>query len=151
MITASDIMTREIISVKKDTPIRVLAELFASKHISSFPVVNDSGDLIGIVTETDLIEQDKNLHIPTVISLFDWVIYLESEKKFEKELKKMTGMTVGDIYSERVTSISPETPLSQIADIMSADKIHTIPVVLDKKVVGMIGRIDLIRTMVEKV
>ena len=97
MLTAADVMTRDVITVKKETTIRELAELFARHRISMAPVVDDSGAMIGIVTETDLVEQDKSLHIPTVISLFDWVIYLESDKKFEKELNKMTGQTVADI------------------------------------------------------
>src|SRR5512136_3022153 len=116
MLTAGDVMTREVITVKKETTIRDLAELFARHRISSAPVVDNGGNLIGIVTETDLVEQDKSLHIPTVISLFDWVIYLESDKKFEKDLKKMTGQTVGDIYSQEVETVSPTTPVSDVAD-----------------------------------
>jgi CBS-domain-containing membrane protein len=150
MLTAADIMTRNVISVRKGTTIRELAEIFTRHRISSAPVVDDAGALIGIVTETDLIEQDKSLHIPTVISLFDWVIYLESEKKFEKELKKMTGQTVGDIYSAKVDTVAPTTPISEVADLMSSKKIHALPVVDGKKVVGIVARIDLIRTMVSQ-
>src|SRR5512136_1115477 len=117
MLTAGDVMTRDVITVKKETTIRELAEIFARDRISSCPVVNDAGDIIGIVTETDLIELDKNLHIPTVISIFDWVIYLESDKKFEKELKKMTGQTVGDIYTGEVVQVSPSTPVSDVANL----------------------------------
>ncbi len=148
MLTAADIMTRDVITVRKETTIRELAEIFTRHRISSAPVVDADGSLIGIVTETDLIEQDKSLHIPTVISLFDWVIYLESEKKFEKELKKMTGQTVGDIYSQKVETVAPTTPVSEVADLMSSRKMHALPVVEGKKVVGIVARIDLIRTMV---
>ncbi|HVN67971.1 MAG TPA: CBS domain-containing protein, partial [Candidatus Sulfotelmatobacter sp.] len=105
MQTARDVMTTDIVTVKKETTIRELAELFTSRRIGSIPVVDDNGALIGIVSESDLIEQDKNFHIPTVISLFDWVIYLESEKKFEKELRKMTAQTVGDIYTGDVETV----------------------------------------------
>jgi len=150
MLTAADVMTRDVITVKKETTIRELAELFARHRISTAPVVDDSGAMIGIVTETDLVEQDKSLHIPTVISLFDWVIYLESDKKFEKQLKKMTGQTVGDIYTQAVKTIAPATPLSEVADIMSSGKIHAIPVLEGKKVVGIVARIDLIRTMIKQ-
>src|SRR5512137_1179592 len=129
MQTAGEIMTREVITVRKETSVRELAELFASHQISSVPVVDEAGELLGIVTETDLVEQDKNLHIPTVISLFDWVIYLESEKKFEKELRKMTGQTVGDIFSEQVATVTPSTPVSQVADLMSSQRINALPVV----------------------
>jgi CBS-domain-containing membrane protein len=150
MLTAADVMTRDVITVKKETTIRELAELFAQHRISSAPVVDNNGGMIGIVTETDLIEQDKNLHIPTVISLFDWVIYLESDKKFEKELNKMTGQTVGDIFTQKVETVTPATPVSDVADIMSSRKINAIPVVEENKVVGIVARIDLIRTMIRR-
>lgn len=150
MLTVADIMTKEVITVTKETTIRELAGIFTHNRISSAPVVDVNGDLIGIVTESDLVEQDKNLHIPTVISLFDWVIYLESEKKFERELKKMTGQTVGDIYVEEVVTVTPATPVSDVADIMSNRKIHAVPVVEGKKVVGIIARIDMIRTMTKQ-
>jgi len=149
MQTARDVMTTDIVTVKKETTIRELAELFTSRRIGSIPVVDDNGALIGIVSESDLIEQDKNFHIPTVISLFDWVIYLESEKKFEKELRKMTAQTVGDMYTGDVETVSPDTPVSDIADIMSRKKIHSLPVVEGKKMVGIVSRIDLIRTMIK--
>jgi CBS-domain-containing membrane protein len=148
MLTAGDVMTREVITVKRETTIRDLAELFARHRISSAPVVDDSGAMIGIVTETDLVEQDKSLHIPTVISLFDWVIYLESDKKFEKELKKMTGQTVGDIYTEDVVQVSPSTPVSDVANLISSRKVNAIPVLDGNRLVGIVARIDLIRTMI---
>ncbi|HEX2770682.1 MAG TPA: CBS domain-containing protein [Geobacteraceae bacterium] len=150
MLTAGDVMTRDVKTVKKETTIRELAELFTRHRISSAPVVDDKGEMIGIVTETDLIEQDKNLHIPTVISLFDWVIYLESDKKFEKELKKMTGQTVGDIYSEEFVKVTPATSVSDVADILSSRKMNAIPVLDGNKIVGMVARIDLIRTMIRR-
>jgi CBS domain-containing protein len=149
MQTARDIMTTDVITVKKETTIRELAELFTTRRIGSIPVVDNDGNLIGIVSESDLIEQDKNFHIPTVISLFDWIIYLESEKKFEKELKRMTAQTVGDIYTEEVETVFPDTPVNDIADIMSNRKIHSLPVVEGKKIVGIVSRIDLIRTMIK--
>lgn len=150
MLTAADVMTKDnIITVTRETTVRNLAELFTKNRVSSFPVVDEGNRLIGIVTETDLIEQDKSLHIPTVISLFDWVLYVESEKKFEKELKKMTGQTVGDIFSNDVTSVSPSTPLNEVADVMSKRSIHAVPVVEGGKLVGVVSRIDLIRSMIE--
>lgn len=150
MLTAGDVMTRDVKTVKKETTIRELAELFNRHRISSAPVVDDNGEMIGIVTETDLIEQDKNLHIPTVISLFDWVIYLESDKKFEKELKKMTGQTVGEIYSEEFVKVTPATPVSDVADILSSRKMNAIPVLDGNRIVGIVARIDLIRTMIKR-
>ena len=147
MLKVEDIMTKDVLTVTKETTVMELAGIFSQRHISSLPVLDQNGDLIGIVTETDLVEQDKNLHIPTVISIFDWIIYLESDKKFEKELKKMTGKVVGDIYSGDVVTVSPESSVSDVADLLSSRKITAIPVVAGKKLVGIISRIDLIRSM----
>jgi len=147
MLKVKDIMTTEVVTVTKETTVMALAKIFAERHLSSLPVLGGDGDLIGIVTETDLVEQDKNLHIPTVISIFDWVIYLESDKKFEKELKKMTGRAVGDIYSTDVVTVSPETSIADVADLLSSRKINALPVVEGKKLVGIVSRIDLIRSM----
>lgn len=148
MMKAKDIMTKDVITVRRETSVKDLALLFSERGISSVPVVDENGYLVGIVSETDLIEQDKNLHIPTVVSIFDWVIYLESDKRFEKELQKMTGQTVGDIYSEEVFSVSPDAPVSEVADIMTSKRVQAVPVVEGKRVVGIIGRIDMVKTMI---
>ena len=147
MFKVKDIMTKDVVTVTKETTVMELAGIFAQRHLSSLPVVDQDGVLIGIVTETDLVEQDKNLHIPTVISIFDWVIYLESDKKFEKELKKMTGRTVGDIYSAEVVTVSPDSSIADVADLLSSKKINALPVVDGKKLAGIVSRIDLIRSM----
>ncbi|ACH38281.1 CBS domain pair-containing protein [Citrifermentans bemidjiense Bem] len=148
MLKAKDIMTKEVITVRRDTTVRDLAQLFAQHRISTVPVVDEGGLLVGIVSESDLIEQDKNLHIPTVVSIFDWVIYLESDKRFEKELQKMTAQTVGEIYAEEVFSVGPESPVSEVADIMTSKRIQAVPVVEGRRVVGIIGRIDMVKTMI---
>ncbi len=147
MQTVGDIMTTELITVTKETSVRELATIFTTHRVGSVPVVDNNGNLLGIVTETDLIGQDKSLHIPTVISLFDWVIYLESDKKFEKELKKVTGQCVGDIYTEEIITVTPDEPVSRAADIMTEQRVNAVPVIQEKKLVGIISRIDLIRTM----
>jgi CBS-domain-containing membrane protein len=149
MLTAFDIMSKDVVTVTVATSIRDLAEIMTFHRIGSVPVVDDTGALIGIVSESDLIEQDKSFHIPTVISLFDWVIYLESEKKFEKELMRMTGQTVGDIFTKEVMTVDPTTKVSEIADLMCDKKIHSLPVVENGKLVGIVSRIDLIRSMVD--
>lgn len=147
MKTVADIMTKNVFTVRAETTIRELAELFVTNRISSLPVVDADGKLIGVVTESDLVEQSKNVHLPTVISLFDWVIYLETEKTLEKELKKMGGRTVADVYQTEAVSIASSASISNAADLMSSHHINAIPVVDDGKLVGIVARIDIIRTL----
>jgi CBS-domain-containing membrane protein len=148
MQTVADIMTRDVVSVSKATTVRELALIFESRRFGTLPVVDGECKLIGIVTASDLIEQGRSLHIPTVISLFDWVIPLEGERSLERELKKMTAQTVGEICSADVVTVAPTDPVSTAADIMSEQKLHALPVVENDRLVGMVSRIDIIRSSI---
>lgn len=143
----SDIMSKEVVTVTKNTGIRELSEIFQTRHFGTVPVVDDNGNLLGIVTSSDLIEQGRSLHIPTVISIFDWVIPIEGERTLEKELQRMTAQTVGEIYTEKVFTVTPSDPVSAAADLMGEHKLHALPVVENNKVVGIVARIDVIRTL----
>jgi CBS domain-containing protein len=150
MQTVADIMTKDVVTVKRDTNLRELAGIFESRRFGSLPVLDEAGNLTGIVTASDLIEQGRNLHIPTVISIFDWVIPLQGERTLERELLKMTAQSVGEICSNDVVTIAPTDPVSSAADVMSDRKLHALPVVEGQKLVGIVSRIDIIRNMVPK-
>ena len=148
MLTAQDIMTRQVHAVTLETNVEELARLFVDKGVSAMPVLDASGRLAGPVTETDLVEQDKPLHIPTVVSIFDWAIYLESEKSFQQEVRKTPARQVGEICSREVVTCTPETPVSEIANLMVKHKVHLVPVVdAGGKVLGVVARLDIIRSM----
>lgn len=147
MQTVADIMTREVVSVKGTTTVREMAEIFDKMRFGSLPVLDDQGNLSGIVTASDLIEQGRPLHIPTVISLFDWIIPLESEQSLERDLRKITAQTAAELASKDVVTISPTELVSKAAELMSIHKLHALPVVDGKKVIGMVSRIDIIRAM----
>lgn len=145
MLKAKDIMTTDVITVKPATTIEELARIFMEHKISGVPVINDDGDLMGIVTENDLISQNKRLHIPTVVRLFDAFVVLESPDKIEKEIKKMVAITVDDISEKKVITVNEDTSVEDIATIMSEKKVHLIPVVEGKKIRGIVGKMDLIK------
>lgn len=148
MQTVADIMTKDVVTVTRETTVRELAQIFETRRFGSLPVVDADGMLTGIVTASDLIEQGRSLHIPTVISLFDWVIPLQGERSLERELQKMTAQTVGEICSTEVITVAPADPVSTAADIMSSHKLHALPVVDGRRLVGMVSRIDIIRNVI---
>jgi CBS domain-containing protein len=147
MLKAKDIMTRTVHTVTEETGVEELARLFVERGVSAMPVVDAGGRLTGIVTETDMVEQDKPLHIPTVISIFDWVLYLESEKDFREQVQRVTARRVAEICTREVVTCTPETPVSEIAALMVDRKAHLIPVVEGEKLVGVVARLDIIRSM----
>ena len=85
--------------------------------------------------------------MPSVFSILDSVIFVETAKHFEKELKKMTGAKVEDIYTEGAITVRPDTPVREIATIMAEKKVYTIPVLDGDKLVGVIGKADVVKAM----
>ncbi len=147
MLKAKDIMTRELITVLPDMAVEDLAALLWQNRINGTPVVDADNNLVGVVTESDLIDQTKRFHIPTVVSILDSVIFLDKEDKIEMEVKKMTGKTVADICTNDPVTIEEQTQVDEIASIMAEKKVHTLPVLTKGKLVGLVGKADIIRTM----
>ncbi len=148
MLKAQDIMTKDVISVTPATTVTELALLLASNNISGAPVLDSSGTLLGVVTESDLIDQKKKIHIPTVVTILDSVFYLENPDKMEKEIKKIAGSKVADIYSKNPRTVNEDTLIDEIATIMSERNIHTLPVMRGDALVGVIGKRDIIKTLI---
>ncbi len=147
MLKARDIMTRKIHTVCADTSVEELARKFIETGVNAMPVLDDVGELFGVVTETDLIAQDRPLHLPTVISLFDWVFYLESETRFKEQVQKLTARKVSEICTREVTTCSEDTPVAEIASLMVENRVHMLPVVDGKRLLGVVARLDIIRSM----
>ncbi|MEI7817604.1 MAG: CBS domain-containing protein [Desulfuromonadales bacterium] len=147
MLTVADIMTSKVVSIKGSTTVREMAGIFDTMRFGTLPVVDEAGNLTGIVTASDLIEQDRPLHIPTVISLFDWIIPLEGEGALQRNLNKITAQTASELASTDLITVTPSDTVSSVAEIMGSRKLHALPVVEGKKLVGMVSRIDIIRSM----
>jgi CBS domain-containing protein len=146
MLKAKDIMTKYVITVKTTVTIEDLARIFIKHQISGIPVVDDDENLKGIVTDNDLISQNRKLHIPTILRMFDAFIPLGTSK-LENEIKRMAASTVEDIYKKDVITVNEEASLENIATIMSEKNIHHLPVVREGKLIGIIGKKDLIKNI----
>lgn len=138
-------MKTDVTTVKAGMSVEELGRLFIEKGISGAPVTDDSGRLVGIVTENDLISRSKRLHIPTMLRIFDAVIPLEGTGAMEREIRKMTGLLVSEICTKDVTTISEDTTIEEIATIMSERRVHLLPVVKDGKVAGIVGKREVIK------
>jgi len=108
-------------------------------------VVDDEGTVLGVVCESDLVKQNKPLHIPTVFVLLDAMIPLDNPWRLQKEFKRITATIVEEIYSRPAVCVSPDTDLSEVARLMAEQRYYTIPVVDKGKLVGILGKRDVIR------
>jgi CBS domain-containing protein len=143
----ADIMVTDVVTVTPDMGIKEFAELMRDKGIGGAPVVNDQGELVGMVTEGDLMALDADLHFPHYIQFLDSVIYLESGKKFEDRLKKAVAATVGEVMTPEVRTVGPDDPVRKVATLMADHGFDRVPVVRDDKVVGIVGRHDVLRVL----
>jgi CBS domain-containing protein len=145
MLKAEDIMRKDIPAVQPETTVEELGRLFIEERSTGLPVVDKNGQLLGIVTEHDLISQNRQFHIPTVLRLFDAFIPLEGSKVVESEIKKMSATVVSDLCTRELITVREDATLDEIATIMTEKKVHHIPVLKGDKLVGMIEQHDVIK------
>jgi CBS domain-containing protein len=145
MLQARDILTKEVITATPETTVTEVAALLEQHRISGVPVVDAGGRVVGVITQSDLVARARDLELPPAIALFDLRLFLETPSHFKKRLEKMLGVTVDEVMTPSPITVSPETPVKEIAALMDRKKVHTLPVLAGGKLVGVIGKIDLIR------
>jgi len=148
MTTAREIMNPKPPYCGPDTSLGDISRRFAEEGLGGVLVVDDEQRLLGVITESDLIDQQRNLHLPTAVAVFDMVIPL-GEARFEEELERMQALTAEDLMSANVTTVNGNTPLAEIATIMSDQSIHFLPVIDENTVAGVISKHDVIRALAE--
>ncbi len=150
MLHARDIMTKEVITATPETSIAELSKLLENRRIGGVPVVDKGGRLVGVITQNDLVERARDLELPPAINILDFHVYIQIPSHLFHRVEKMLGTTVGEVMSRNPLTVGPGAPLSQIAALMSRQKVHTIPVVEHGKIVGVIGKIDLVRALAQE-
>ncbi len=147
MIKAKDIMKTDIITVTPDTDISKAVKILLDNHINGVPVVNDDKELTGILCQSDLIFQQEEMPVPPIFTILDGIIPLFSSKKLDETMQKISAASVGQAMVKKIVTVTSEAPLSEIANLMVEKHFHTIPVVDGKKLVGIIGKEDILRTL----
>jgi CBS domain-containing protein len=147
MTKARDIMTREVITVSPDTGIVEVARILLEKRVNGLPVVDEEGRLVGIICQSDLIAQQKKAPLPSFFNLLDSFILL-TPNKVEKEVQKISAIKVRDAMTKNPVSVSPEAGVEEVATLMLNKNVHTIPVVEQGKLVGVLGKEDILRTLI---
>lgn len=147
MLTAKDIMTKEVITLAPNLEISQAAARLLEKRINGAPVVDNAGNLIGILCQSDLIATQKKLSIPSLFTLLDGFFPFKTMKHMETELEKIAAITVEKAMTRNPKTISPSTPVEEIATLMVEKSHHTLPVVESGRLVGIVGKEDVLRTL----
>lgn len=146
MLKARDIMNTEPPYCALDASIQDISRRFAEEKISGMLVVDGDKRLLGVITESDLIDQQAKLHLPTAMAVFDMVIPL-GEEKFEQELSRMQAMMAENLMSMDVRTVDVDADLAEIASLMGEVDIHHLPVLEEGSVAGLISRREIIQAL----
>ena len=146
--TVADVMTHDPITVRPETSITEVIQAIADRKISGLPVVDETGKLVGVISETDLMWQETGVTPPAYIMILDSVIYLENPTRYQKDLHKALGQTAGEVMSRDPTTITADKLISDAARVMHDRNIRRL-LVLDNAghLVGILTRGDIVRAM----
>ena len=147
MLIVQDIMTRDLITVSPETNIIKTAKLLLENHINGVPVIDETGKLVGILCQSDLVAQQKKLPIPSVFSFLDGVINVSSMKQIKKQVEKIAATVVAEAMTPNPITVQPDMSIEVVAALIVENHFHTIPVVDEGKLVGIVGKEDILRTL----
>jgi len=147
----SQVMTTEVLSFRPEDEVQKAAEAMAARSIGGAPVIDADAKVVGMLNDDDLIVSDTRLHMPTVISVLGAYLELPSSaSRFDKEVRKAVGSTVGDVMSENPKTCGEDDTLEQVATVLHEHHLSRLPVVRDGKLVGIVSRGDIVKAIVQK-
>jgi CBS domain-containing protein len=141
----SDVMTGTPVIVRSDASLRDAATLMVQHRVSGLPVVDAGGALVGVITEGDLI---RRAELGTTGDQPGWLSTFLNPGRVALDYVHAHGLKVGEVMAREVITVSPDTPLSLVVDIMESKQIKRLPVLQNNELVGIVSRADLLRALV---
>jgi CBS domain-containing protein len=146
-----DLMVTEVLTFTPDDDVQVAMRALVMSDIDGAPVIDADGYVVGSLSTGDLIVEEANISLPAVITLLGAVVELpKSRKKYEQDLGKALGATVGEVMQAGVVAIlGPDDTLETAATVMHDEDLDRVPVCDDEgHLVGIIARGDVLRAIV---
>jgi len=141
---AIDVMVRDVVTVHPETDVAEAIKLLTEHDVSALPVLDDAGNLVGMLSEADLIHR---VEIGTEKHRPWWQEAVTGASTLAADFAKSHGKKVGEVMASGVISVSEDTPLSEIATLFERKRIKRVPVVKDGKLVGTVSRANLIQAL----
>lgn len=143
------VMTTDVLSFRASDRVNDAAKAMVERKIGGAPVVDGEGNVVGLLADDDLIVSDAKLQFPTTISVFGAYLELPSSlARFETELRKAVGATVGDVMTPDPPVCNEDETLERVATLMHEHNVSRLPVVNDGKLVGIVSRGDIVRSII---
>jgi len=141
-------MTTEVITINPEADITEAVKILLDKGVNGLPVVDSTGQLVGILCQSDLVRMQKSLPIPSLFTLLDGFVPMSSSALLEAEVRRIAASKVSDAMSAKVVTIGPDMTIDEIAALMVDKKFHTLPVTNKGRLLGVVGKKDVIKTLI---
>jgi CBS domain-containing protein len=138
------VMVRDVITIGPEDTIADAAKLIAQNDVSALPVVDDEGQLVGIISEGDLMNREE---IGTEIHHPWWIEAVTPAATLATEFAKSHGKRVKEVMSDHAITATEETPLAEIAAILERNRIKRVPIIKEGKLVGIVSRSNLVQAL----
>jgi len=135
---ARDIMNRRVVTVRRGTSLAVAAKVMLDHGINGLPVLDEQGTVVGMVGIRDVLRVPRPSH--SEMPILKW-------ERLEDKAAELTRTTVDQVMARRVVSVDEDSDVIEVAAIMANRGVHPIPVVRDGRLLGVIGRADVVRVL----
>jgi CBS domain-containing protein len=143
-MNVSDVMTPNVLSVPPEESVGTVAQLMLQKRISGVPVIDDGGNLVGIVSEGDFLRRAET---GTGRRRPRWTEFFMGPGRLADEYVRLSGRKVRDVMTHEVRTVPPDAPLEEVVRLMERHNIKRVPVVDNGKVVGIVTRANLLHAV----
>jgi CBS domain-containing protein len=143
----ADIMTRSVVTIAPNTTIQDAIRLMLGQRISGLPVVDASGELVGILTEGDLLRRAETGTEPRHSG---WLNFLRGPARAAEDFVRSHGRYVEEVMTRTVYTVEEDSTLEHVVDLMEKRRVKRLPVLKDGRLAGVISRSDLLRAVATK-
>ena len=145
-----DVMASDVLVFAPEDNVMDAMRAMLVRGIDGAPVVDADGSMVGLLSTADLIVEEARVHLPTVITLLGAYIELPSSKrKFDQNVEKALGSTVGEVMSEAAPTLEPDDTVEYAATIMHEQGADRLPVIDESgAIIGIVARGDIVRAIV---
>ena len=143
-MNASDVMVRNVITIGPKAPVSEAAKLLIENDISAVPVIDEQGDVVGILSEADLMRREE---IGTEKKHYGWLEAVLPAAMLAEEFAHSHGIKVEEVMSKHVVSAKADTPLAEIANLLERNRIKRVPIIEQGKIVGIVSRANLVQAL----
>ena len=144
-LTAADVMTREVATVAADATLQEVAMLLGTRNISGAPVVDETGKMIGILSESDLLSETRRRAGMPSIAAFG--IFFVPQETLERVYHNGATLLAREVMTKDVITVMETTPVEQVMRLMVNEKVNRVPVLKEGELVGIITRHDLLQAL----